>query len=174
MRVEDEVGPIEVCLFNAGSNVNTPLLETDENLFFEAWELACYGGFLVGREAARVMVPRGRDTILFTGATVSLRGGKGSVAFASAKFRLRAVAHSMARELGLQNIRVAHLIIDAAVDSDAVRTRFKAMHGIEAQDIPPDSLVRTGTIANVYWFVHQQPKDGCAHELDLRPAVEKW
>ena len=173
-RVEQEVGPIEVCLFNAGSNVNKPLLETTEKLFFKAWELACYGGFLVGREAARVMVPRGRGTILFTGATASLRGGKGFAAFASAKFGLRAVAQAMAREMGPKNIHVAHLIIDAGVDSDAIRARYKAMRGIDAHDIAPDSLVKTDTIAEAYWFMHQQPKDGWTHELDLRPAVEKW
>lgn len=173
-RVEQEIGPIEVCLFNAGSNVNKPLLDTTEKLFFKAWELACYAGFLVGREAARVMMPRGRGTILFTGATASLRGGKGFAAFASAKFGLRAVAQAMARELGPKNIHVAHLIIDAAVDSDAIRARFKAMRGLEADDIAPNSLVRTDTIAEAYWFVHQQPKDGWTHELDLRPAVETW
>ena len=173
-RVEEEIGPIKVCLFNAGSNVNKPLLDTTEKLFFKAWELACYAGFLVGREATRVMTPRGRGTILFTGATASLRGGKGFAAFAAAKFGLRAVAQAMARELGPKNIHVAHLIIDAAVDSDAIRARFKAMRGIEAEDIAPGSLVRTDTIAEAYWFVHEQPKDGWTHELDLRPAVETW
>ena len=99
-KVEREVGPIDVCLYNAGSNVNTPLLETTETMFRKSWELACYGGFLTGREAARHMVPRGHGTILFTGATASVRGGAGFAAFASAKFGLRAVAQSMARELG--------------------------------------------------------------------------
>ena len=99
-RVEETIGPIEVCLFNAGSNVNKPLLETTEKLFFKAWELACYAGFLVGREAARYMLKRGRGTMLFTGATASIRGGKGFAAFSSAKFGLRAVAQAMARELG--------------------------------------------------------------------------
>jgi NAD(P)-dependent dehydrogenase (short-subunit alcohol dehydrogenase family) len=173
-RVENEIGPIEVCLFNAGSNVNKPLIETTEKLFFKAWELACYAGFLVGREAARVMVPRGRGTILFTGATASLRGGKGFAAFASAKFGLRAVAQAMARELGPKNIHVVHLIIDAAVDSDAIRARLKAASGIEAKDIAPDTLTKTSSIAEAYWFAHQQAKDGWTHELDLRPAVEKW
>jgi NAD(P)-dependent dehydrogenase (short-subunit alcohol dehydrogenase family) len=173
-RVEREIGPVEVCLFNAGSNVNKPLIETTEKLFFKAWELACYAGFLVGREAARVMVPRGRGTILFTGATASLRGGKGFAAFSSAKFGLRAVAQAMARELGPKNIHVIHLIIDAAVDSDAIRARFKAASGIEAKDIAPDSLTRTDSIAEAYWFAHQQTRDGWTHELDLRPAVEKW
>ena len=173
-KVENEIGPIEVCLFNAGSNVNKPLIETTEKLFFKAWELACYAGFLVGREAARVMVPRGRGTILFTGATASLRGGKWFAAFASAKFGLRAVAQAMARELGSKNIHVVHLIIDAAIDSEAIHARLKAASGIEAKDIAPDTLTKTSSIAEAYWFAHQQSKDGWTHELDLRPAVEKW
>jgi NAD(P)-dependent dehydrogenase (short-subunit alcohol dehydrogenase family) len=173
-KVENEIGPIEVCLFNAGSNVNKPLIETTEKLFFKAWELACYAGFLVGREAARVMTTRGRGTILFTGATASLRGGKGFAAFASAKFGLRAVAQAMARELGPKNIHVVHLIIDAAVDSAAIHARLKAASGIEAKDIAPDSLTKTDSIAEAYWFAHQQAKDGWTHELDLRPAGEKW
>ena len=173
VRVEKEIGPIEVCLFNAGSNVNKPLTETTEKLFFKAWELACYAGFLVGREAARVMVPRGRGTILFTGATASLRGGQGFAAFAAAKFGLRGVAQAMARELGPKNIHVVHLIIDAAVDSDAIRARFKAS-GREVDNIPPDSLTKTASIAESYWFAHQQSRDGWTHELDLRPAAETW
>jgi NAD(P)-dependent dehydrogenase (short-subunit alcohol dehydrogenase family) len=173
-RIEKEIGPIEVCLFNAGSNVNKLLLDTTEKLFFKAWELACYAGFLVGREAARVMVPRGRGTILFTGATASLRGGKGFAAFAAAKFGLRAVAQAMARELGPKNIHVVHLVIDAAVDSDAIHARLKAASGVEAKDIAPDSLTKTSSIAEAYWFAQQQAKDGWTHELDLRPAVEKW
>jgi NAD(P)-dependent dehydrogenase (short-subunit alcohol dehydrogenase family) len=173
-NVEKEIGPIEVCLFNAGSNVNKPLIETTEKLFFKAWELACYAGFLVGREAARVMTARGRGTILFTGATASLRGGKGFAAFASAKFGRRAVAQAMARELGPKNIHVVHLIIDAGVDSAAIHARLKAASGIEAKDIAPDSLTKTDSIAEAYWFVHQQAKDGWTHELDLRPAGEKW
>ena len=173
-RVEKEIGPIEVCLFNAGSNVNKPLVETTEKLFFKAWELACFAGFLVGREAARYMVKRGRGTILFTGATASVRGGTGFAAFSSAKFGLRAVAQAMARELGPKNIHVVHLIIDAAVDSEAIHQRLKAAKGIEAKDIPADSLAKTTSIANAYWFAHQQSRDGWTHELDLRPSVETW
>jgi NAD(P)-dependent dehydrogenase (short-subunit alcohol dehydrogenase family) len=172
-RVEKEIGPIEVCLFNAGSNVNKPLLETTEKLFFKAWELACYAGFLVGREAARYMEPRGRGTIFFTGATASIRGGVGFAAFSSAKFALRAVAQAMARELGPKNIHVVHLIIDAGIDSAAIHERMKA-RGIEASAIPPDSLTKTSSIAEAYWFAHQQTRDGWTHELDLRPSVEKW
>ena len=172
-RVEAEVGPVEVCLFNAGSNVNKPLLETTEKLFFKAWELACYAGFLVGREAARHMVPRARGSILFTGATASIRGGNGFAAFAAAKFGLRAVAQSMARELGPKNIHVVHLLIDAGVDSEAIHQRMRA-RGIEAKDIAADSLTKTESIAEAYWFAHHQARDGWTHELDLRPFVEKW
>ena len=170
----DAHAPLEVCVFNPGANVNFPILETTEKLFFKAWELACYAGFLVGREAARVMVPRGKGTILFTGATASLRGGKGFAAFSAAKFGLRAVAQAMARELGPKNIHVVHLIIDAGVDSEAIHARMKAASGIDAKDIPPDSLTKTNSIAEAYWFAHQQAKDGWTHELDLRPAGEKW
>lgn len=173
-RIEKEIGPIEVCLFNAGSNVNKPLIETSEKLFFKAWELACYGGFLVGREAAKYMTQRGRGTILFTGATASVRGGRGFAAFASAKFALRAVAQAMARELGPKNIHVVHLLIDAAVDSEAIHQRLKAATGVEASEIPADSLTKTDSIADAYWFAHQQKRDGWTHELDLRPSVETW
>jgi NAD(P)-dependent dehydrogenase (short-subunit alcohol dehydrogenase family) len=173
-RVEETVGPIEVCLFNAGSNVSKPLLETTEKLFFKAWELACYGGFLVGREAARYMLKRGHGSILFTGATASVRGSKGFAAFSSAKFGLRAVAQAMARELGPKNIHVVHLLIDAGVDSEAIHQRMKAATGIDAREIPPDSLTKTASIADAYWFAHQQSRDGWTHELDLRPSVEKW
>jgi NAD(P)-dependent dehydrogenase (short-subunit alcohol dehydrogenase family) len=172
-QVEKDVGPIEVCLYNAGSNVNKPLLETTEKLFFKAWELACYGGFLVGREAARYMTQRGRGTILFTGATASVRGGVGFAAFSSAKFGLRAVAQAMARELGPKNIHVVHLLIDAAVDSDAIHQRMAAK-GVDARAMPADSMTKTSSIADAYWFAHTQHRDGWTHELDLRPSVEKW
>lgn len=173
-QVERDIGPIEVCLFNAGANVNKPLLETTEKLFFRAWELACYAGFLVGREAAKHMLARGRGTILFTGATASIRGGVGFAAFSSAKFGLRALAQAMARELGPNNIHVAHLVLDAAVNSDAIHQRMKVAGGIDAKDIPPDSLTDMASVAEAYWFVHNQAKDGWTFELDLRPSVEKW
>ena len=165
---------LTVCLFNAGSNVNKPLLETTEKQFFKVWELACYAGFLVGREAARHMLKRGRGSILFTGATASMRGGRGFAAFAAAKFGLRAVAQSMARELGPKNIHVVHLLIDAGVDSAAIHARMTAATGILPKDISPDSLTKTSSIAEAYWFAHHQARDGWTHELDLRPFVETW
>ncbi|MGE0424584.1 MAG: SDR family NAD(P)-dependent oxidoreductase [Reyranellaceae bacterium] len=173
-KVERDVGPIEVCLYNAGSNVNMPLLETSASLFQKSWELACFGGFLTGREAARHMVPRGRGTILFTGATASMRGGSGFAAFASAKFGLRAVAQSMARELGPKSIHVAHLVIDGGVDSAAIRARMRARIGDRVDSLPPNTLIQTAAIAEAYWALHAQPAHGWTHELDLRTAVESW
>lgn len=172
-RVKAELGPVEICLFNAGANTKAPLIETSARLFSKVWELACYGGFLTGREAARHMVPRGRGTILFTGATASLRGGAGFAAFAAAKFGLRAVAQAMARELAPRNIHVAHLIIDGAIDSAAIHRRLGAAVGT-VPDLPPDSLIQTGSVAEAFWMLHNQPRDGWTHELDIRPYCERW
>jgi NAD(P)-dependent dehydrogenase (short-subunit alcohol dehydrogenase family) len=172
-QVEAELGPIDVCLFNAGANVKSSLIETSTKLFSRVWELACYGGFLTGREAARHMVPRGRGTILFTGATASIRGGSGFAAFAAAKFGLRAVAQSMARELAPRNIHVAHLIIDGAIDSEAIHRRLSAATGTML-DMAPDSLIQTSSVAEAYWVLHNQSRDGWTHELDLRPYGERW
>jgi NAD(P)-dependent dehydrogenase (short-subunit alcohol dehydrogenase family) len=171
----DAAAPLEVCIFNPGANVNFPILETTERVFRKVWEMACYGGFLTGREAARRMLPHGKGTILFTGATASLRGGKGYAAFASAKFGLRAVAQSMARELGPKNIHVAHLIIDAGVDTQFVRDRIRQRGGEEAvANIAPDQLMNPESVANAYWQLHAQTRDAWTFELDLRPYGEVW
>src|SRR5690348_7966292 len=171
----DEAAPLEVCVFNPGANVNFPILETTERVFRKVWELACYGGFLTGREAARRMLPRGRGSIFFTGATASLRGGVGYAAFASAKFGLRAVAQSMARELGPQGIHVAHLIIDAGVDTAFVRDRIKARGGDAAlASLKADQLMNPQSIANAYWYLHTQSRDAWTFELDVRPYGESW
>jgi len=172
-QVEAELGPVEVCLFNARANVKSPLIETGARLFFKASELACYGGFLTGREAARYMVPRGRGTILFTGATASVRGGPGFGAFAAAKFGLRAVAQAMAGELAPKNIHVAHLVIDGAIDSEAIHRRLSAATGV-MPDLAPDSLIQTSSVAEAYWTLHNQSRDGWTHELDIRPYSERW
>jgi len=167
--------PLEICVFNIGANVNFPLLETTERVFRKVWELACYAGFLAGREAARLMLPRGRGWIFFTGATASLRGGVGYAAFASAKFGLRAVAESAARELGPKGIHVAHLIIDAGVDTAWVRERIKAREGETALDnLDPDRLMRPVAVAETYWQVYQEPRDAWSFEREIRPFGEKW
>lgn len=166
--------PLELAIFNVGANVNFPLLDTTERVFRKVWEMACYAGFLTGREAARRLLARGGGSIFFTGATASLRGGKGYAAFASAKAGLRALAQSMARELAPQNIHVAHLVIDAGVDTEWVRQRLAEARGPAAAALPPDTLMNPQSIAETYWQLHRQPRDAWTHELDLRPYCESW
>ena len=168
----NDAAPLEVCVFNVGANVNFPILETTERVFRKVWEMACYGGFLTGREAARHMTANGKGSIFFTGATASMRGGVGYAAFAAAKFGLRAVAQSMARELGPKNIHVAHLVIDSGVDTAWVRERRAA--GGAATDLEPDQLMNPSSIAEAYWQLHSQHRDGWTFELDLRPYGERW
>ncbi len=171
----DAYAPLEACIFNIGANVNFPILETTERVFRKVWEMACYSGFLAGREAARLMAPRGRGAIFFTGATASLRGGIGYAAFASAKFGLRAVAQAMARELWPKNIHVAHLIIDSGVNTAWVRERIKEREGqdaIEAMD--PDRLMPPAAVAETYWQLYTQPRSAWVFEQEIRPFGEKW
>jgi NAD(P)-dependent dehydrogenase (short-subunit alcohol dehydrogenase family) len=167
--------PLEVCVFNIGANVSFPLLETTERVFRKVWEMGCYSGFLTIREAARHMLTHGRGCIFVTGATASLRGGVGYSAFASAKFGLRAVAQSAARELGPKNIHVAHLIIDAGVDTAFVRERIKERGGDAAlAGIQPDQLMRPEAVAGAYWELYRQPRDAWTFEHEIRPYAEKW
>ena len=169
----DKHAPLEVCIFNVGANVNFPILETTDRVFRKVWEMACWAGFVAGRESARLMVPRGGGNIFFTGATASVRGGSGFAAFASAKFGLRAVAQAMARELGPKNIHVAHLIIDAGVDTAWVRERRAQIWGKEALD-NPDLLMPPASVADSYWQLYQQPKSAWTFEMEIRPFGEKW
>jgi NAD(P)-dependent dehydrogenase (short-subunit alcohol dehydrogenase family) len=175
LRDADQQAPLEVCIFNVGANVNYPLLETTERVFRKVWEMACYAGFLTGREAARLMLPRGRGCLFFTGATASVRGGVGYAAFASAKFGLRAIAQSAARELGPRNIHVAHLIIDAGVDTAWVRERIMEREGEAAlSNLDPGRLMRPAAVAEAYWQLYQQPRDAWTFEQEIRPSGETW
>ena len=171
--IENEIGPLEVVISNPGGNVNFPIRETTERVFYKVWKMACLTGFLSGREAAKYMVPRNKGTILFTGATASIRGGSGFGAFASAKFALRGLAQSMARELGPQNIHVAHLIIDAGVDTAFVKERLEA-RGINRDELPEDTLMNPKSVGEAYWMLHSQTRDAWTHEMDLRPFAEKF
>jgi NAD(P)-dependent dehydrogenase (short-subunit alcohol dehydrogenase family) len=165
--------PLAAVIFNVGANVSFPLLDTTERVFRKVWEMACYAGFLAGREGARLMAPRGAGSIFFTGATASLRGGAGYAAFAAAKAGLRAAAQSMARELGPKGIHVAHLVIDAGVDTAFVRERIRARGG-DPDALAPDTLMNPDSIAETYWQLHMQPRDAWTFELDLRPYAETW
>jgi len=169
-RVEAEIAPVEVCVFNIGANVRFPIAETTARVFFKVWEMACFSGFLAGREAAKAMTPRGRGTILFTGATASVRGRDGFAAFASAKHGLRALAQSMARELGPKGVHVAHTIIDGAIDTAWIAENFPDRHALKSQD----GILNPEHIADAYWALHVQPRDAWTHELDLRPWMEAW
>jgi len=169
--IEREVGPIEVLSFNIGGNVRFPIRETTTRVYTKVWEMCALSGFLAGREAAKVMVPRHRGTILFTGATASVRGGAGYSAFAGGKHALRALAQSMARELGPENIHVAHIVVDGAIDTDFIRER--APDRYESRKAT-DALLNPESIAENYWMLHRQPRDAWTHELDLRPWSETW
>lgn len=168
--IERDIAPIEVAVFNIGANVRFLITETTERVYRKVWEMGALAGFLMGREAAKAMLPRGRGTILFTGATSSLRGSAGFAAFAGAKHALRALAQSMARELGPQGIHVAHVVIDGAIDTEFIKTNFPERYALKARDgiLDPDA------IAENYWLLHQQPRSAWTHELDLRPWIEKF
>jgi len=169
-RIEAEIAPIEVAVFNIGANVRFGILDTTERVYRKVWEMAALAGFLLGREAARVMVPRGRGTILFTGATASLRGSAGFSAFAGGKHALRALAQSMARELGPQGIHVAHLIIDGAIDTEFIAQNFPERYARKADE----GILSPEAIAETYWQLHCQPRNAWTFEQDLRPWMETW
>ncbi|MBX3656598.1 MAG: SDR family oxidoreductase [Ramlibacter sp.] len=173
-QIESTVGPIEVMVFNIGANVPSSILEESARKYFKIWEMACFSGFLNGREVARRMVtragPQRQQTIIFTGATASLRGASGFAAFAGAKHALRALAQSMARELGPRGIHVAHSIIDGAIDTEFIRENFPQRYALKSED----GILNPDHIADAYWMLHQQPRDAWTHELDLRPYMEKF
>ncbi len=168
--IERDVGPIEVAVFNIGANVNFPITEMTAQVYRKVWEMACFGGFLMGREVANAMIARQAGTIIFTGATASLRGGAGFSAFSGAKAALRMLAQSMARELGPQNIHVAHVVIDGGIDTDFIRSIRPDFEAMKANDgvLSPDQ------IATNYVMLHQQHRSAWTHELDLRPWSEAF
>ena len=177
-QIESTVGPIEVLVFNIGANVPESILTETARKYFKVWEMACFAGFLNAREVAKRMVAREqaaagpvhRGTIIFTGATASLRGSANFGAFSGAKMALRALAQSMARELGPRGIHVAHSIIDGAIDTEFIRSNFPERYALKAQD----GILNPDHIADAYWMLHSQPRDAWTHELDLRPWSEKF
>ena len=168
--VERDVGPIEVAVFNIGANVRFGITETTTQVYRKVWEMATFAGFLMGREVAKHMVQRQRGTIIFTGATASIRGGAGYSAFSGAKAALRMLAQSMARELGPQNIHVAHSIIDGGIDTEFIRGLRPDFDDAKANDL----VLSPDAIAEAYVMLHKQQRSAWTHELDLRPWGEKW
>ena len=169
-QIESSIGPIEAFVFNIGANVPCSILEETARKYFKIWEMACFSAFLTAQAVARRMVTRGRGTILFTGATAGLRGASHFAAFAGAKHGVRALAQSMARELGPMNIHVGHVVVDGAIDTAFIRDSFPEMYARKEQD----GILNPEHIADNYWFLHAQPRDAWTFELDLRPWMEKW
>ncbi|MEN2397052.1 SDR family oxidoreductase [Pseudomonas halotolerans] len=169
-QIESQIGPIEAFVFNIGANVPCSILEETARKYFKIWEMACFSGFLNAREVAKRMASRQRGTILFTGATAGLRGASGFAAFAGAKHGIRALAQSMARELGPMNIHVAHVVVDGAIDTDFIRDNFPEKYATK----DADGILNPVHIADNYWYLHAQPRDAWTFELDLRPWSERW
>ena len=169
-KVETDIAPLEVVVFNVGANVPMKIVETPTKKFYKIWEMACFGGFLTGREAAKYLLPRKKGTIIFTGATASLRGAAGFGAFASAKSGLRAVAQSLAREIMPQGVHVSHVVIDAAVDTEFVRQILPQIK----PERQANDIVNPDSIAELYYQIHLQAPDAWTFESDLRPWCEKW
>ena len=169
-HIENDIGPIAVTVFNVGANVPMGIHETSSRKFYKIWEMACFAGFLVGKEATKHMLKRGKGTLIFTGATASVRGAANFAAFASAKHGLRALAQSMARELQPKNIHVAHVVIDAMVDTKFIRNLL----GKQLDTMDPDAIVKPDDLAKNYLMLHQQPRNAWTFELDVRPFSEKW
>jgi short-subunit dehydrogenase len=186
-KIETEIAPIQVMVFNIGANSPSSILTETARRYTKMWEMACLAGFLTGREVAKRMVARvdsakdsvagesktgvpHKGTIIFTGATASLRGSAGFAGFSGGKMALRALAQSMARELGPMGVHVAHPIIDGAIDTEFIRTQFPQRYALKDQD----GIVNPDHIADAYWMLHNQPRDAWTHELDLRPYMEKF
>ena len=179
-HIESTIGAIDVLVFNVGANSPNSILTETARRYTKMWEMACLAGFLNGREVVRRMVAREiqteqkgvphKGTIIFTGATASLRGSANFAGFSGGKMALRALAQSMARELGPMGVHVAHTIIDGAIDTEFIRDRFPDRHALK--DL--DGILNPDHIADAYWMLHRQPRDAWTHELDLRPYMEKF
>jgi NAD(P)-dependent dehydrogenase (short-subunit alcohol dehydrogenase family) len=183
-KIESDIGPIAVLVFNIGANSPSSILTETARRYTKMWEMACLAGFLTGREVAKRMVARPdatsdgqsgqgvahKGSIIFTGATASLRGSANFAGFSGGKMALRALAQSMARELWPLGIHVAHTIIDGAIDTEFIRTLFPDRYALKTQD----GILNPDHIADAYWMLHQQPRDAWTHELDLRPYMERF
>ncbi len=163
-------GPLDLVVYNAGNNQWGSLREMDAQLFERVWRVCCLGGFLVGTEAARRMLPNGAGTILFTGATASIRGRPPFGAFASAKSALRSLAQTMARDFGPEGIHVAHVIIDGGIRGDKILKRAPEY----AEQKGEDGMLDIDAIADTYWHLYSQHRSAWSHELDVRPFKESW
>ena len=162
--------PADLVVFNAGGNQRIDFRELPAERFEAFWRVGCFGGFLVGREAARRLAPLGRGTIIFTGASASLRGKPGFAHFAAAKAGLRTIAQSMAREYGPLGLHIAHVVIDGGIDGERLRSRAPDLAKARGED----GLLGIEAIADAYWHIHRQPRSAWTQEIDLRPFKEPF
>ena len=162
-------GSLDVAVYNAGNNTPGAVVDMEADYFEYAWRVCCFGGFLFGREAARRMLPRG-GTLLFTGASASVRGRAGFAAFNSAKAALRNMAQAMAKELGPQGLHVAHVVVDGGIDGERLRTRRPEL----VKQMGEERLIDLDGLAEAYWFLHRQPARAWTFELDMRSNIEPW
>lgn len=169
-RIESNIGPVEVFVFNVGGNVRFSVLETSSRVYRKVWEMCAFAAFLTAREVAKRMIERKRGTMLFTGATASVRGAAGFSAFAGGKHALRALAQSMARELGPEGIHVSHIVIDGPIDTKWTRELFPDWF----ETRPEDGVMKPDELAEIYWQLHSQPRSGWTFEADVRPSIEPW
>ena len=170
-RIERDIGPIEVCVYNGGANTLAAIADTSGTLFRKVWELCTFGAFLATREAARVMTPRGRGTILYSGATSAIRGKEGLVAFTSAKFGVRAIAQTAAEELAPVGIHAAHILIDGGIKSAAVARLWQERSGIDVETLDDDALIDPAALADAYWYVAHQPRNCWTNEITIKPGA---
>lgn len=169
-EIQKHAYPLSIAVYNVDSNISAPLLETDSELFTRLWQQNCYGGFLFGKQALSMMQKQGHGTLIFTGATASLRARPPFTAFAAAKAGLRALAQGMAREFGPQGVHVVHTIIDGVIDGERARTQFADYVSAKGDD----GLLQLDAIAQTYWAIHQQHPSAWTQELDLRPFKEPF
>jgi NAD(P)-dependent dehydrogenase (short-subunit alcohol dehydrogenase family) len=162
--------PADLLVFNMGNNAAVDFREMTAQHFEDSWRVGCFAGFLFGREAMRRLAPLGRGTVIFTGASGSLRGRPKFAAFNATKGGLRLMVQSMAREFGPQNIHVAHVIIDGGIAGDRLLSRMPD----RAEKAGPDGLLRPEAIVENYWHLHKQQRSAWSHEIDLRPYKEAF
>lgn len=169
-EIQKQAYPLSIAVYNVDSNISAPLLETDSEVFTRLWQQNCYGGFLFGKQALNMMQQQGQGTLIFTGATASMRARPPFTAFAAAKAGLRALAQGMAREFAPQGVHVVHTIIDGVIDGERARTQFADYVAAKGDD----GLLQLDAIAQTYWAIHQQHPSAWTQELDLRPFKEPF
>ena len=169
-NIETKLGQIDILIYNVGGNVKYKILNTSSRIYRKVWEMCAFGGFLNAKEVLKYMIPRKKGTIIFTGASASLRGKEGFSAFSGGKQALRALAQSLAQEVSLKGIHVSHVVIDGLIENSNTKKLFPD----EFKKRPSDGILKPKDIAEIYWQIYLQPKSSWSFETDIRPYSEKW